>query len=45
MIINECPKCGTKYRFHLNATSNEKFSYEDFLQNFSLRLFLKQNKK
>ena len=45
MIINECPKCGTKYRFHLNATTNEKFSYEDFLQNFSLQLFLKQKNK
>ena len=42
MMISECPDCGTRYRFH--GTTTERFDYYRFLENFSLRLYMQDNK-
>ena len=42
MMISECPDCGTRYRFH--GTTTERFDYYKFLENFSLRLYMQDNK-
>lgn len=42
MMISECPNCGTRYRFH--GTTTERFDYYRFLENFSLRLYMQDNK-
>ena len=42
MMISECSDCGTRYRFH--GTTTERFDYYRFLENFSLRLYMQDNK-
>lgn len=43
MIVKECPRCGCKYRFHL--CTSDKFDYVEAMENFSLYLYLEENKK
>lgn len=42
MFIKECPICGTRYRFH--GTTTERNDYYRFLENFSLALYIYENK-
>lgn len=42
MFIKECPYCGTRYRFH--GVTTERNDYYRFLENFSLTLYLIENK-
>lgn len=43
MFIKECPYCGTRYRFH--GVTTERNDYYRFLENFSLDLYITENKK
>lgn len=43
MFIKECPICGTRYRFH--GTTTERNDYYRFLENFSLALYMYENKR
>lgn len=42
MFIKECPICGTRYRFH--GTTTERNDYYRFLENFSLALYIYENR-
>lgn len=42
MFIKECPYCGTRYRFH--GVTTERNDYYRFLENFSLHLYMTENK-
>lgn len=42
MFVKECPVCGTRYRFH--GVTTERNDYYRFLENFSLHLYMIENK-
>lgn len=42
MMISECPNCGTRYRYH--GVTTERSNYYSFLESFSLRLYLQNDR-